>query len=121
MSKKELLFRVTAEDCDWIYQRGSGNGGQKKNKTNSAVRCRHRASGASGFAEDTRSQAQNKSLAFRRMVETAEFKGWHKLESMRHLGQLVEIEEKVDRELKNIKVECKDENGRWVDFKENLK
>jgi protein subunit release factor B len=116
---KELLFRVTAADCEWIYQRGSGNGGQKKNKTNSAVRCIHRASGAAGYAEDTRSQVQNKGIAFRRMAETEQFKGWHKLESMRRLGQLFDIEEKVDREMKNIKVEGKDENGRWVDYVED--
>lgn len=116
---KELLFRVTAADCEWIFQRGSGNGGQKKNKTNSAVRCIHRASGAAGYAEDTRSQAQNKGIAFRRMAETAEFKGWHKLESMRRLGQLIDIEDIVDREMKNIKVEGKDDKGLWVEYNED--
>ena len=117
---KELLFRITAADCEWIYQRGSGNGGQKKNKTNSAVRCIHRASGAAGYAEDTRSQVQNRGIAFRRMAETDQFKGWHKLESMRRLGQLIDIEDIVNHEMKNIKVECKDEKGLWMEYKEDV-
>ena len=50
-STRQLLFSVTANDCDWSYTRGTGNGGQKKNKTNSAVHCKHRASGAHWDAE----------------------------------------------------------------------
>ena len=30
--KKELLFSVTAADCDWSYTKGTGAGGQKKTK-----------------------------------------------------------------------------------------
>ena len=40
---KELLFSVTAADCDWQYIRGTGPGGQKRNKTETKVRCVHRA------------------------------------------------------------------------------
>ena len=59
---KELIFSVTSKDCEWDYVRGSGKGGQKRNKTSSAVRCRHLPSNAIGYAEDTRSQLQNKQL-----------------------------------------------------------
>ena len=35
---KEKLFTVTANDCTWTYYRGSGPGGQKKNKTSNCRR-----------------------------------------------------------------------------------
>ena len=49
---KTLLFSVTAGDCKWDYYRGTGSGGQKKNKTSNCVRCTHTASGAVGKSED---------------------------------------------------------------------
>src|SRR5580698_5383050 len=105
--EKKLLFSVTRDDCDWAYTRGTGNGGQKKNKTNSAVHCKHRASGAKGYAEDTRQQAKNRQIAFSRMVATTRFKEWHKLESMRRSGQMAAMEDEVSRQLKKIKIEVK--------------
>lgn len=109
---RELLFSVTANDCDWSYTRGTGNGGQKKNKTNSAVHCTHRASGAHGYAEDSRVQRQNRSTAFERMVNTKEFKAWYKMEIMRRTGQEAVIQDNVERQLRQIRVDVK-ENGLW--------
>src|SRR5271154_6038653 len=71
--KKQLMFSVTAKDCEFIDKRGSGKGGQKKNKTSSAIQCRHRPSGAMGEAEDHREQSLNRRLAFKRMAESVEF------------------------------------------------
>lgn len=115
---KELLFSITASDCDWSYTRGTGKGGQKKNKTSSAVHCMHRPSGAHGYSEATRSQRENKEEAFRKMAESKEFKHWHKLEIARRTGQLYDIERAVDDSMRdfNLKVEGKDEEGRWVDI-----
>jgi protein subunit release factor B len=115
--KKELLFSITAKDCQWDFVRGSGKGGQKKNKTSSAVRCRHLPSGAIGYSEDSRRQSDNRSEAFRRMAGTGEFKNWLRLEIARHTGELAEIERRIEREMKNPKVtvvDVKDEEGRWV-------
>ena len=112
MNKKELLFSVTAADCDWSYTRGTGNGGQKKNKTNSAVHCTHRASGAHGYAEDSRVQKQNRSTAFERMCNTKKFKDWHKLEVSRRTGQEEIIQRNVEREMQKIRIDVK-ENGLW--------
>ena len=114
---KELLFSLTASDFEWDYFRGTGAGGQKKNKTSSAVRCRHLASGASGKAEDTRSQRENKKLAFARMAASEAFQKWVRIEACRVTGKLALIEEWVDREMRvNLKIEKKDENGRWVEW-----
>lgn len=116
---KEVLFSVTSADCDWQYMRGTGPGGQKRNKTESKVRCTHRASGAVGESDETRSQHDNKRKAFVKMASTKEFKSWHKLECARRMGQLVDINETVDNAMKdsNIKVEGR-VDGKWVPIEE---
>jgi len=115
----KILFSVTAKDCDWSYTRGTGAGGQKKNKTSSAVHCSHRASGAHGYAEDTRSQLSNKQLAFERMALTKEFKKWHASEVGRLTGETKKIEEQVAYEIRhNVRIE-KREEGRWVPYEDS--
>jgi protein subunit release factor B len=110
----KLLFSVTASDCRFDYYRGTGAGGQKKNKTSSACRCTHILSGAVGQAEDDRSQHVNKRLAFGRMAATAKFKAWHTVEVARRTGELKRIEEQIEFDMQHrIKVEVQD-NGRWV-------
>jgi len=53
--------------CEVDTYRASGPGGQKRNKTSSAVRLRHRPSGLIVIAEDSRSQHENKARALKRM------------------------------------------------------
>jgi len=53
--------------CDIDTYRASGPGGQKRNKTSSAVRLRHRPSGLIVIAEESRSQHENKAKALRRL------------------------------------------------------
>ena len=111
-----LLFSVTRKDCKFDYFRGSGKGGQKRNKTSSGVRCIHLASGAVGVSDDTRSQHQNKRIAFERMSNSKRFKDWHKIEVARRLGILNQIENKVHRMIKQqIKVEVFKE-GKWKEW-----
>lgn len=112
---KEILFTVTANDCDWSYTRGTGPGGQKRNKTSSKVRCTHRASGAVGESDETRSQHDNKRLAFRKMAETKEFKSWHKIETARKLGQEIDLNETVDTMMKDVNLRVEGRvDGKWV-------
>ena len=49
--------------------RSSGPGGQRKNKTETAVRLKHLPSGITVVATEHRSQAQNRKLAFERLRE----------------------------------------------------
>jgi protein subunit release factor B len=119
MSEKELLFSVTSKDCEWSYTRGTGNGGQKKQKTSSAVHCIHKESGAHGYSEETRSQHENKKLAFLKMAKTKEFQKWHKIETSRRLGQLLDIDKIVEEQMKQVKIEMK-KDGKWIEWDESL-
>lgn len=115
-TNRPILFSVTAADCDWAYTRGTGAGGQKKNKTSSAVHCTHRASGAHGYAEETRSQAKNRELAFVKMAQTKVFRDWHAAEVMRRNGQMAIIDANVEMEIRRVKVERKNEEGLWEEW-----
>lgn len=117
MASKEFLFSITASDCDWDYLRGTGPGGQKRNKTESKVRCVHRASQASGESDLTRSQHENKRIAFKKMAESETFRKWHKIECARRMGTLYDINEAMEE--KNLNVEGK-VDGKWVPIKEAI-
>lgn len=53
--------------CEVDTYRASGPGGQKRNKTSSAVRLRHLPSETLVIAEESRSQHENKARALRRL------------------------------------------------------
>lgn len=55
------------QQCEVDRYRASGPGGQHRNKTESAVRLRHKLSGVSAIGEDSRSQSENKLHAVRRL------------------------------------------------------
>jgi hypothetical protein len=57
--------------CEVDTYRASGPGGQKRNKTSSAVRLRHSPTGVIVIAEESRSQHENKAKALKRL--------WHAL------------------------------------------
>ncbi|AMV29978.1 Peptide chain release factor 1 [Gemmata sp. SH-PL17] len=57
--------------CEVDTYRASGPGGQKRNKTSSAVRLRHLPTGLIVIAEESRSQHENKAKALKRL--------WHAL------------------------------------------
>lgn len=53
--------------CEVDRYRASGPGGQHRNKTESAVRLRHKLTGVTAIGEDSRSQSENKLHAVRRL------------------------------------------------------
>jgi hypothetical protein len=60
--------------CAVDTYRASGPGGQKRNKTSSAVRLRHLPSGLIVIAEESRSQHENKAKAIKRLRQALALK-----------------------------------------------
>jgi len=56
-------------ECDVDTLRGPGPGGQKRNKTESMVRLRHKPTGLIVVAGESRSQAENRTRALKRLRE----------------------------------------------------
>ena len=79
LSDEQLLAQ-----CDVDTYRASGPGGQKRNKTSSAVRLRHPPSGLLVIAEESRSQHENKAKALRRLRQAF----FLKLRSEEHTSEL---------------------------------
>ncbi len=70
--RRRILFsdeQLFAE-CAFDTYRASGPGGQKRNKTSSAVRLRHRLSGLTAIGEESRSQHENRAKALERLRES---------------------------------------------------
>ena len=120
---KELLFSLSKDKGDFVVQpfKGSGKGGQKRNKTMSACRIIHPESGAVSECQEERSFEQNKKKAFERLIEKDKFQQWYKLECLRQRGILAQIEDEVEQDIQpeNIRVEVQ-ENGKWTEINESL-
>ena len=60
---------VSKKDLRIDYFRGSGKGGQNRNKRDTACRIRHKETGITATAEEHKSQAQNRKAAFKRLTD----------------------------------------------------
>ena len=107
---KERLFSVTQKDFDIQFYRGTGNGGQKLNKTSSACRITHKETGLQACCEEYRQQHMNKEKAFEKLVNSDEFQKWLKTKSYEVMGK-VKTQEEIEAEIeesmseKNLKIE----------------
>jgi protein subunit release factor B len=117
MADKKLFFSLSKAHSDFVVTpyKGSGKGGQKKNKTMSGCRITHPATGLFSECEEERYFEVNKRRAFERLVAKPGFQKWLKLETAKRQGKFQEIDDRVEREMKNIRVDVKDAAGRWVD------
>lgn len=107
---KTLLFSLSAKDFEFQTFCTGGKGGQHRNAKQNGVRCIHPPSGAVGEHRDGREQYRNKQEAFRKCCESPKFKAWHRVETLRRLGQLRDIDKAVDEAMSesNLKIEYHD-------------
>jgi hypothetical protein len=70
-TERQALFTMTDEgllrQCRTDVFRGTGPGGQKRNRTESAVRLTHSRTGVTAGCDETRSQHLNRQLALRKL------------------------------------------------------
>ena len=119
MGNRELLFSVTKKDLVIEWYNCPGAGGQHKNKHANACRLKHPASGASAQCQDGRERPNNLKTAFRRLINTHEFKMWQN----RMASELManeSVEQSVERMMspENIRTEIKD-GGKWKELKQD--
>lgn len=112
---RERIRLASKEDFDVSYFCGSGKGGQAKNKVASGVQIMHRESRAIGRASDSRSQADNKKMAFMRLLETNKMKIWlnRKLFEVRERQT---IEDSIEKDMTDDKLRYEvQRNGKWTE------
>lgn len=118
MKKKKKILTITKKDLTIQTFRSGGKGGQHQNKTDSGVRIIHKESKAVGECRNNKSQHVNKKEAFIRLTNSPKFKLWLN-RRIYEIGDGKTIEEKVDEQMdsKNLKIEGKDDKGRWESTK----
>jgi peptide chain release factor 1 len=104
---KKPLFSLTRKDFRIEYFKAPGHGGQKKNKTESACRITHIATGISHYSSDDRSQHRNRKDAFMKLANDPAFRAWLKIQTSKALGEFIDIERQVDEWMQpeNLKIE----------------
>jgi peptide chain release factor len=82
--KAEQQLKLKTIDVSYQAIRSSGPGGQHANKVSSAIRATHIPTGLQVLATDSRSQYQNKKLAFKRLEQKVNH---HNLEEITLIAQ----------------------------------
>lgn len=101
------VLSLTAKDFVFQTFCTGGSGGQHRNAKQNGVRCIHPPSGARAEHRDGRDQHLNKREAFRKCAESPQMQAWLKVETLRRLGKLREVDRAVDEAMQehNLKIE----------------
>ena len=116
---KELLFSVTKNDLEIDWFSGTGCGGQYRNKHQNCCRIRHKDSGAIATGQSQRDRVSNLKEAMENLTKSPKFKAWVKVRVGEVTGEKADIEAKVDRAMRHLKFEVKDETGNWKEVQED--
>lgn len=116
---KELLFSVTKNDLEVDWFSGTGCGGQYRNKHQNCCRIRHKNSGAIATGQSQRDRISNLKEAMENLTKSPKFKAWVKVKVGEVTGEKADIEAKVDRAMRYLKFEVKDEAGNWKEVQED--
>lgn len=116
---KELLFSVTKNDLEIDWFSGTGCGGQYRNKHQNCCRIRHKDSGAIATGQSQRDRVSNLKEAMENLTKSPKFKAWVKVRVGEVTGEKADIEAKVDRAMRHLKFEVKDEAGNWEEVQED--
>jgi peptide chain release factor 1 len=116
MKNRKLLFSVTKKDFKIDYFSGTGAGGQHRNKHQNCVRIYHKDSGARSTGQSNRERKANINEAFQGLVKSKEFKLWMNRKAHEVMeGKKIEDKVKEMLESDNLRIETKDEDGKWVE------
>ncbi len=88
LEMKMEALGIQCQDLEEKFVKSSGRGGQKVNKTSSAVFIRHRPTGLTAKVGKYRSQHLNRFLALRQLVENIE---------VHQTGRAVQKDQKLER------------------------
>ena len=116
---KELLFSVTKNDLEVDWFSGTGCGGQYRNKHQNCCPIRHKDSGAIATGQSQRDRVSNLKEAMENLTKSPKFKAWVKVRVGEVTGEKADIEAKVDRAMRHLKFEVKDEAGNWKEVQED--
>lgn len=108
-----VKFSVSISDCREEFFRGSGNGGQKKQKTSSGVRLTHEPSGVTVESEAQRSQHANRVDALTKLAKHPKFRAWCSMHAQARAEGFANVERKIDAAMdeKNLKIELTDSHA----------
>jgi len=69
MKQNNWPYTVRKSDLKIDFYKGSGPGGQHRNKVETACRITHKQTGLSACSEKSKSQGQNKKMAFKKLSD----------------------------------------------------
>jgi protein subunit release factor A len=101
---RELIATYNRNDFRVETMRGTGPGGQHRNKTESKVRITHIGTGLSSECDETRNQGQNKKLAFRKLAKKIELYHRKKIQEenlKERVTKTIRTYHEVDNRVKN--------------------
>ena len=110
---------MTKDDLDIDWFSGTGCGGQYRNKHQNCCRIRHKDSGAIATGQSQRDRVSNLKEAMENLTKSPKFKAWVKVRVGEVTGEKADIEAKVDRAMRHLKFEVKDESGNWKEVQES--